>query len=110
MNKLTMVLFMVIGLILFLGTYFYNLMGWIAVFLILFAINGLLNGLNYYNRSYFLINLILIAIFPLIFYYYSLEITYKYFGWVIYGLIFFGLIYQFKNRKNNPIKPWKDEW
>jgi len=94
------------------GVYFFD-NGIFWIFLVAAGvINTLFNGPNYRNRSYFLINGILLGILAGILYYNSAQIHYP-INWIfvfIMIILAFFLLYEFITREKEPSLPWKDEW
>ena len=94
------------------GVYFFdNGIFWIFL-VVVAAINTIFNGPNYSNKSYFLVNSILLAILVATIFYNYAKISFPV-NWVfvVILIILVGfLVYEFITREEDPSMPWKDEW
>jgi len=75
-------------------------------------VNGIMNGLNYRNKSYFFISFLLYLIFGLILVY-DLKLFNSQDIWLVlflFASIFSCWVYEYKMKEKEINKPWKNEW
>lgn len=100
MNKLKIILFLVIEVILlFLVIFWHGNGDGISFIIALGLLLGYGDYWDYYNKSYFLTGIGLMIVWAFVFYNSSADIFFKYMGAVFYGLVFFKFLYDFKNGK-----------
>lgn len=105
----------VVVLAIFLGTcilFWYDIKFSMAFLGLALIINILFNGLKYYNRTYFLLNFIIIfmAFLIILYDYISLNSFNNWYSAVFIILLTISLVRDYKNRESNSKIPWKNEW
>jgi hypothetical protein len=104
-----------IVLVTFLGAYvlfFYDMA--FPVFFVggAMMLNILFNGSEYHNKTYFLLNFVIVFIAALITLYNFIYLNSinNWFIWIFLAGMVLLFAREYKNRENNPKKPWKNEW